>query len=457
MAIFLVLLLGFFLRLISLNQSLWLDEATSIIVSRDFSFSEILTRFSPGDFHPPLYYLLLKIWISAFGSGEVIARLISIIFAVGTIPLVFSIGERLFNKNVGLVSALFLATAPLHIYYSQEVRMYAMATFLATLVAYFAVKVFTEKKADRKNFIFLTLASGALLYTDYLPAFLIASFFIFLVIYKREYFRLFFVWFLGTALLVAPWLPTFSAQLERGLEVRQNAPIWWATLGKTNLKELALVPVKFIIGRISSYNKVFYALSVIFASLPFMVLLFSSVLAISKSRFLWFWFLGPLVLAAVFGSVFSGFSYFRLIFVIPAFYLLIAYGAYSVSRKEIRKLLIIGIILVNLTSSGIYLLNPRFHREDWRSAVRFIEENSQNSAVVFVRKSQRDPYHYYAKSVPSFGPEGIELGFPQVWLVRYVQPIFDPKDEVRRKLEERGYQKIREVDFNGIVVWEYER
>ena len=32
-----ILILGFVLRLISINQSLWLDEATSVLVARDMS------------------------------------------------------------------------------------------------------------------------------------------------------------------------------------------------------------------------------------------------------------------------------------------------------------------------------------------------------------------------------------------------------------------------------------
>ena len=56
-----VIIFGFLLRVISLNQSFWLDEATSGLVVRNFNLGEIITKFSPGDFHPPLYYLILKI------------------------------------------------------------------------------------------------------------------------------------------------------------------------------------------------------------------------------------------------------------------------------------------------------------------------------------------------------------------------------------------------------------
>ena len=40
--------------------------------------------------------------------------------------------------------------------------------------------------------------------------------------------------------------------------------------------------------------------------------------------------------------------------------------------------------------------------------------------------------------------------------MRYVQPIFDPQDNLRKKVEE-SYKKTREKDFNGVTVWEYEK
>ena len=72
--------------LLSIPSSLDMVE-TSILAARDLSFTEIVTRFSPGDFHPPLYYFLLKAWISIFRSGEVATRMLSVLFGLGTVLL----------------------------------------------------------------------------------------------------------------------------------------------------------------------------------------------------------------------------------------------------------------------------------------------------------------------------------------------------------------------------------
>ena len=81
---YLILLVALVLRLVSLNQSLWLDEATSALVVR-MSVGDMFARFLPGDFHPPLYYLILKFWVSIFGNSEISLRMPSVIFGVITI------------------------------------------------------------------------------------------------------------------------------------------------------------------------------------------------------------------------------------------------------------------------------------------------------------------------------------------------------------------------------------
>lgn len=117
-----------------------------------------------------------------------------------------------------------------------------------------------------------------------------------------------------------------------------------------------------------------------------------------------------------------------------------------------------GLLMVNLITSGIYLSNSRFHRGDWRSAVNWIEEHSggKNASAIFVTRNQRDPYFYYQKSVLAFGPEGLEKKFDTLWLIRYVQPIFDPQDTLSKRIEDMGYEKLDERDFNGVVIWQYE-
>jgi len=455
-----ILALGLVLRVISLNQSLWLDEATSVLAASKLSYSAIIHQFSPGDFHPPAFYLLLKFWIDIFGSSEVAVRSLSVVFGVVTIYLVYSLTHKLFDNATALIAALLLATAPLHIYYSQEARMYVLETLLVVKIMQLVITIVLEKQ---KLFTWISLFafSGLLLYTDYLPLAVFFSIGLYLLLFENKILKKhLFGWlgvFIGLVMVYLPWLPVLKLQLAVGTVVKVNAPGWWEVLGKTDIKQLSLVPLKFAIGRITSYNKIlYYSL----ASIPIMlyaITISRSLFDWRKTSLIWLWLMVPLGAFAILGLYLPIFSYFRFLFVLPAFYILAAVGAQSLGK--FGRVLIVLLVGCNLAASGIYLANPRFQREDWKQAVEWIEINSQETGAVsiFVTDSQRDPYYYYSKNVPSFGPSGINVNFDKIWLMRYVQPIFDPEDSVRNQVETIGYKKVAERDFNGVTVWEYIR
>lgn len=80
------------------------------------------------------------------------------------------------------------------------------------------------------------------------------------------------------------------------------------------------------------------------------------------------------------------------------------------------------------------------------------------SATLFVANSQMEAYNFYSKDqVIAIAPDRLEPDFKTVWLMRYVQDIFDPQDKVRIELERLEYDKTGEYDFNGVVVSRYDK
>ncbi|MCW1948933.1 MAG: glycosyltransferase family 39 protein, partial [Candidatus Shapirobacteria bacterium] len=138
--IWIIILFSLGLRLVSLDQSLWLDEAISANVAR-MPIEKIIPDFSVIDFHPPLFYLTLNLWVKLVGSGVIQMRMLSIIFSLVTIWLVYKIGSLLKDKKTGLWAAIITGINPLVIYYSQELRMYAMMMMLLMGGVYFWIKI----------------------------------------------------------------------------------------------------------------------------------------------------------------------------------------------------------------------------------------------------------------------------------------------------------------------------
>src|SRR6266852_3049327 len=125
LALVTVMCVGAALRIVELgSESLWLDEAYSIFTSR-LPLSAIVQEISE-DVHPPLYYFLLHYWMKAFGESEFSARLLSAMFGVAAIPLLYRLASMLFDRTAGLFSAILLAWSHFNIEFSQEARMYSL-------------------------------------------------------------------------------------------------------------------------------------------------------------------------------------------------------------------------------------------------------------------------------------------------------------------------------------------
>jgi Fe-S cluster biosynthesis and repair protein YggX len=138
------------------------------------------------------------------------------------------------------------------------------------------------------------------------------------------------------------------------------------------------------------------------------------------------------------------------LFVLPALLLILSLGM----KKNI--ILLYLFVFFSLISSSVYLFIPRFHRENWKEAVNYIENNStQNSASLLVNIAQGAPYNYYKKQTILIDNNNLNASYDKIFFIRYAQPIFDPKEEVLKKVEWLGYIKSQEKDFNGVTVWEY--
>ncbi|MBV7336245.1 glycosyltransferase family 39 protein [Chloroflexi bacterium TSY] len=146
-AIPLVLLItgiGLFLRLFLIgSKTMWLDEAFSVWVA-NHPLTEAWAWLIKIDQHPPLYYSLLNLWQQLFGDLQGVVRSFSALCGTLAIPFLFGAARRLGNVRIGLLSALILAIAPFHIWFSQETRMYTLLTLEVAAALYFLTRILFE-------------------------------------------------------------------------------------------------------------------------------------------------------------------------------------------------------------------------------------------------------------------------------------------------------------------------
>jgi hypothetical protein len=163
LAIGLMLLLtlaGFTLRFYRLaNQSLWTDEVSSITTARA-PLSQIMERSAAANNCLPTYFLLLRAVLGDSNQDiEIRARWLSALTGALSVPLFIGV-VYLWRRRwtAALLGGLLLAVNPLHLWYSQEARAYAMMLFfgLVTLLAWELARL------SRKPWWWLVYGLGAL-------------------------------------------------------------------------------------------------------------------------------------------------------------------------------------------------------------------------------------------------------------------------------------------------------
>jgi 4-amino-4-deoxy-L-arabinose transferase-like glycosyltransferase len=202
-----VVLLGGLLRLYRYTAlSLWVDEGITIGVSR-LPWPDVLGLHGAYEVHPPLYFALTKA-MSLLAPEAVAGRLVSVIAGTLTLAVVYFLVARLVAPWAGVVAALALAVAPLHVWYSQEGRPYALMTLLIAL-SYLALVAYMQ--AGRGGWVLVyALAVLASVYVEYsavyalLPQGLVL---VYLLRSERRRAGVLIAAAAGAALAFLPWLP----------------------------------------------------------------------------------------------------------------------------------------------------------------------------------------------------------------------------------------------------------
>lgn len=143
LALGLVLGLALALRLQHLTTvHVWFDEALGLRMAQ-FSPAEIVAR-SQRNVHPPAHFLLLRGWAAVFGGSIAALRWYALVWGLGTVVGAYAVARAATHSSTcpngsvlaGLLAALAVAMNPLHVYWSQQIKMYTLGTCLAVWSAW---------------------------------------------------------------------------------------------------------------------------------------------------------------------------------------------------------------------------------------------------------------------------------------------------------------------------------
>lgn len=159
------------------NNNIWTDEAFTIDLVSSGSVQDIISG-TANDVHPPLYYLIVRLFVSIFGSNIQVYKIVSIIPMILTMILALFCVRPWFGQKASILFVLFLNGIPCVLEYSVQIRMYSWTVFFITLCGLSAYGII--KHNHNVHWILLSLSALCACYTHNFA--MISAFFIYVIL-----------------------------------------------------------------------------------------------------------------------------------------------------------------------------------------------------------------------------------------------------------------------------------
>jgi uncharacterized membrane protein len=198
--------------LASAKRYLWYDEVISFTLVSDPSLSHMIGSVAAGsEGAPPLYHILLWLWIRLAGRSELALRIPSCAAMIAALILVWiTLRQRYTWRATAFGALLAFAMSPLVLYHVAEARYYGVLTALVALAAYLFARAIESDRISWGLFAAIAATHTALVYTHvyggiYSAAILSAWIFADSCAHRwrpRAYAAIIMAW-----ILFIPWLP----------------------------------------------------------------------------------------------------------------------------------------------------------------------------------------------------------------------------------------------------------
>lgn len=443
-------------------RSLWIDEAASVNFATMawWPFLRLLWSYQGN---MTLYYFLLRGWVH-LGDSEAVVRGLSVLFGVATVPAIYALGARMFDRVTGVTAAALLAIHSFHIQWSQEARAYSLLTFLLVLTTYFFVRAMDSPLAKRYWAAF-TLSAALSVYAHIFAVFLLPAYVLAIILPHPFSFKLRTVVAasVGFAFLVFP--------ISAFVLLQHSSQIDWIT--RPTLTDVYHF-FELLTGQGGLWSVAAYLALSVLALTP----LFESVRSEKEAwslRLVAFWLVLPpaLTLAA---SPFKPLFFSRyMIMCVPALILLAGRGISRVAAIPTGGRAMGTVCLVVMVSLSAWGTTRYFASttptEDWRSAVGYIlqREHPGDGAVFFipndygylyyVQRAESSQHSILAPSVlypteprhPVSRDEVLRVtkGRPRVWLIFCNESVNPQAAATMQSTMSEQFQKVDSGVFAG--------
>jgi mannosyltransferase len=412
------------------RKPFWFDECFSVEAAR-LSWHDFVRLLWWREANMSLYYVLLRGWLHVgsssglnLGFGPFFIRSLSVLCSLATLPAIFWLGCKLFDRRVGLIAAALMSCNAYSIRYAQEARSYSLLVLLAALSSGFFVACVREPSPSGRARRSYVLASV-------------------LGVYAHLY---------ALLLIVAQWLSW------RGIEGRHESVSRvgstsatrltamrraWISIAIAILPLMAFVvktgagPIRWIqrpgVHDLLDYGErlagndglpllLFYAAACLAAIMPLRGRVFRMRAGreVWRVQFLLIWLLFPVALTLTLSLARPVFLARYLIFCLPALILLAAAGLANLRKAWMICICLATMLLLSLQGTFSYYDHDfDLERDGSEAATNYIYDHAQpGDAVLFHIAEARIPYEYFS-SLPAANLKGNRTPGPEIIFPRH--------------------------------------
>lgn len=350
--------------------------------------------------HPPLYYVMVRLWAQVFGDSPTGVRSLSAIISLLIFPSIYWLCLELFESPVvGWVAMALVAVSPLQLYFAQEARQYSL--WMVEILGSSAALLRAIRQENKRNWAVYTLTLALGLYTHLFTVLVMISHGIYAVIQQQFRFsKTLLNYILATIaafLMFLPWLIVFITHIGTALELTSG---WGTKLINNPFELIAIFGIRLTriffdlnltsdTSRFNSFTlegSLFYIIPALTFSLALIIYLGLFLVKVPSNKanlliVLLGGFSGLLLL--IYDLIYGGVRSIQLRYQLPLYLsleIIVAYVlAFHIFQKQtwqtkIAQFTIIGLLIAGLISDVRF-----FQAENWwtQSSAKFIRETDE--------------------------------------------------------------------------------
>jgi len=450
---------GALLRFVALDhQSLWLDEFLAFLIGQG-EVGQVLEKTRAIAGQSPFYYFVVEAWSAVFGrDSAVVVRALSATLGVLSLLQLYFFARRFAGEAQARVALAILAFSPLHLYFSQEARMYPLLLVLVLAIVHLCLAAARDAGArGLPRMAAIALLTAAALYTHYYAVLFLAALDLFLVLTWRRSGaaipRIALAQIVG-AIAYLPWIPALFQAAEGGgntfirfvglkglytaftFALGYSSVVLDATTKDAIPRQFLAAWPRVVLGAVAFGALAFQGVRALWRGDRELLLLLALLLGLPVAIATLVSLRMPIISERYFSPA------------LPFFALLLACGIVAARGVARWAPLAIAAVLVG-HSLAVYYFDPRFGNHDWPAAVRWVDERRTPGEVLLFHPAFIEPcFRFYGREAgPGQGLDRAEAVSALGADGRYVLVVSHARSELGAIVEalDARFERVDEV------------